>query len=273
MSSLTDRLFYTLAGFFGDKPPTVRQRSTRQVAPSQRSIVLDGQEIPYFLKRSSRRSFGLRIDSKGLTVTAPNRATITSIEESIITKQDWILKTLASFSEKQQNRPAPTVWQDGTVFPYLGKDCRVRLVKSLSSRSIFTFEDRWLTLETAQADSDSIAKYIKQWLKKQAAEILFSRLAEQADTMQLSYEKVALSNATGRWGSCSSKRHIRLNWRLILLDWALMDYVIVHELAHLQEMNHSARFWAIVEEWYPDWKDARKKLKALGPEVFTLFSD
>lgn len=273
MSSFSDRLFDTLAGFFGQKPANARQRSQSQNTVTQHSIVLEGQEISYLLKHSNRRSFGFRIDDKGLTVTAPERAALTSVEEAISAKQNWILKALSSFNEKSQNRPAPIIWQDGAVFPYLGKECRVRLVKTTSTKTSFSFTDGWLTIETPLADPVSIEANIKQWLKKKASEILFSRLAEQAGTMQLSYTKAALSQATGRWGSCSSKKHIRLNWRLIMLDWSLIDYVIVHELVHLQEMNHSPRFWAIVGEWYPDWKDARKKLKTLGQEVFTLFAD
>lgn len=265
MSSLSDRLLDSLAGLFNQERPAVKRQPPRQSPVTQRSITLSGQEIPYLLKRSSRRTIGLKIDTNGLTITAPNRATLVSIEDAISAKQDWILKSLKTFQEKQLNRPAPVVWQDGTVFPYLGTDCHIRLVKTLSTRPRFTFDNGWLTIETSKADSDSIARYVQQWLKKQAA--------DQADTMQLTYTKVALSQATGRWGSCSSQKHIRLNWRLIMLDWSLMDYVIIHELAHLQEMNHSTRFRAIVEEWYPDWKDARKKLKATGSEVFTLFSD
>ncbi|MDR1462599.1 MAG: M48 family metallopeptidase, partial [Azoarcus sp.] len=79
-----------------------------------------------------------------------------------------------------------------------------------------------------------------------------------------------LSSARTRWGSCSLKTGIRLNWRLIHFDSSIIDYVIVHELAHLTEMNHSARFWAIVARYFPDYRGARDTLKKLAGQLPVL---
>ena len=236
-------------------------------------FAIDGKVIPYTLKRSARRSIGFKVDHQGLTVSGPQRASLSFIEQALTAKARWILKALDKVQANRLNASAPIIWQDGTVFPYLGKDCRLHLVKTLSPKNHFIQTAGELILETAKADTESVAKAMRDWLKNQAKTILLSRLADQAETMQLTYAKAALSNATQRWGSCSAKRHIRLNWRLVLTDWSLMDYVIIHELAHLVELNHSPRFWAIVETWYPDWRDARQKLNALGTRLFTLFPE
>lgn len=236
-------------------------------------FAIDGKVITYTLKRSARRSIGFKIDHHGLTVTAPENASLSLIEQALASKARWILKSLDKVQASLPSSPAPIIWQDGTVFPYLGKDCRLHLVKTFSTRNHFIHTEGELTLETAKADTESVAKAMTNWLKEQAKTILLSRLADQADTMQLTYAKAALSNALHRWGSCSAKRHIRLNWRLILTDWSLMDYVIIHELAHLVELNHSPRFWTIVETWYPDWRKARQKLNAQGTRLFTLFPE
>lgn len=236
--------------------------------------VVHGRILRYTLKRSARRrSIGFKVDHHGLTVIAPEKAATAFIEQALKAKNSWILNALDKIQSQQENLPAQIIWQDGALFPYLGKDCRLRLVKTLSTRNRFSFSDCWLTLETAKADDISVATAVKIWLKQQAKETLLSRLADQAETMQLTYTKAALSNATGRWGSCTAKRHIRLNWRLILTDWSLMDYVIIHELSHLVELNHSPRFWALVELWYPDWREARQKLNAIGTKLFTLFPE
>ncbi len=236
-------------------------------------FAFNGKVISYTLKRSSRRSIGFKVDHHGLTVTAPERASLSYIEQALAAKARWIMKALDKVQADQLDTLAPIVWQDGTVFPYLGKDCRLHLVKTLTTRNRFTHTAGELILQTISADTVSVAKAMRSWLKQQAADILLSRLADQAETMKLTYTKAALSNATQRWGSCSAKRHIRLNWRLILTDRPLMDYVIIHELAHLVELNHSHRFWAIVETWHPDWREARQKLNALGTRLFTLFPE
>ena len=236
-------------------------------------FVIGGKVITYTLKRSARRSIGFKVDHHGLTVTAPERASLSYIEQALAAKAGWIMKALDRVLADQLDTPAPIVWQDGTVFPYLGKDCRLHLVKTFSSRNRFTHTAGELILQTVSADAVSVAKAMRSWLNQRAADILLSRLADQAEIMKLTYAKAALSNATQRWGSCSAKRHIRLNWRLILTDWSLMDYVIIHELAHLTELNHSPRFWAIVEEWYPDWREARARLNSLGTRLFTLFPE
>lgn len=74
--------------------------------------------------------------------------------------------------------------------------------------------------------------------------------------------RLALTQARTRWGSCNSRGDIRLNWRLIHLPLTLIDYVVAHELAHIKEMNHGPRFWALVETMYPDWKTAKSTLRA-----------
>ena len=236
-------------------------------------FAIDGKVIPYTLKRSARRSIGFKVDHHGLTVSAPQRASLAFIEQALAAKARWILKALDKVQANRSDASAPIIWQDGTVFPYLGKDCHLHLVKTFSPKNRFIQTAGELVLETVKADTESVAKAMRDWLKEQAKTILLSRLADQAETMQLTYAKAALSNATQRWGSCSAKRHIRLNWRLVLTDWSLMDYVIIHELAHLVELNHSPRFWAIVETWYPDWQDAHQKLNALGTRLFTLFPE
>jgi len=81
---------------------------------------------------------------------------------------------------------------------------------------------------------------------------------------------LTLSNAQSRWGSCSSRGDLRLNWRLLQAPPHIINYVICHELAHLKEMNHSARFWAIVEQLFPDYKRAEKELKALSPQLHRM---
>ena len=109
------------------------------------------------------------------------------------------------------------------------------------------------------------------WFCEQASEVFAARLDLYAERLGVRYASMALSSAGTRWGSCTVEGNIRLNWRLIHFALPLIDYVVAHELAHLLEMNHSARFWARVESVYPDYDGAKMALRKRSQELPVLF--
>ena len=127
------------------------------------------------------------------------------------------------------------------------------------------WQDQELLLEARpDADCDALAR---RALQRRALAVFAERLDWYAQAMGRPAPALGLSNARTRWGSCSAKTGIRLNWRLIHLPLPLIDYVVAHELAHLVEMNHSRRFWAVVGRIYPDWQNARRELKLRAAEI------
>lgn len=99
--------------------------------------------------------------------------------------------------------------------------------------------------------------------RDRARVIITARVVYWAEVMGLAYNRLSIRNTTTRWGSCSSKRNLNFSYRLMFLEPELMDYVVIHELAHLVEMNHSARFWNIVSQYCPDYKILRSLLRKL----------
>ena len=154
---------------------------------------------------------------------------------------------------------------DGAQLPYLGEPLRLRLEPA--ARSVFLSEgktERELIVNAAKdTEEERVKDWVQVWFKKEAERYLGGRIKVIADQALVSFSGWGLSSAKGRWGSCSSDRRIRLNWRLIHLAPTLIDYVIAHELAHLDEMNHSARFWKRVGEINPDYENARRALKGV----------
>ncbi len=120
-----------------------------------------------------------------------------------------------------------------------------------------------------QASSDSIfrlqhsAKEINEY-KKQTRKLVTERLEYYNQFYNYKYNRIFIRNQSTRWGSCSSSKNLNFNYRLILLPAEFANYIIVHELCHLQEMNHSVNFWALVEKTFPDYKKLKKKLKNLS---------
>lgn len=103
--------------------------------------------------------------------------------------------------------------------------------------------------------------------RTQAAKILTERTAYWAERMGVTYGRITIREQVTRWGSCSSRGNLNYNWKLVLVPEELLDYVVVHELAHRREMNHSKRFWEIVEKEMPDYRQRRKALKGYENQI------
>jgi len=105
---------------------------------------------------------------------------------------------------------------------------------------------------------------VQSWLQREARRVFAERTAHFAAKLGVRVRRLALSSATTRWGSASADGSVRLHWRLIEHPLATIDYVVAHELAHLREMNHGPKFWAIVESVVPDYRASRARLRAEG---------
>ena len=243
-----------LAKIFGEKSPESLQRpssGSRKVqggtnmSDVSRTILLNGRQITYTLRRSSRRSIGFLVNETGLRVTAPKRTSLQSIENAITDKQKWILSKLDFYRSGHLSETVPMKWKSGELIPFLGKGLTIQTVVATSGKPVFRIENDALLVYRPD-DGEPLALTLKKWLVQQAKETLLGRLSFHAERMNIQFSSFSLSNARTRWGSCSAKRHIRLNWRLVHCDVSLIDYVAIHELAHCLEMNHGQRFWNIV---------------------------
>ncbi|QNA97618.1 M48 family metallopeptidase [Massilia sp. Se16.2.3] len=244
--------------------------------PPLRRIVLGHYAVDYELKRSARRSIGFMIDDDGLHVTAPRRATLPDIDNAIRAKQRWILTKLHERGERRAKRDerAPVTREDGARLPYPGGEIVLRLQPAARSHCVFDPETRELRVGvTANLSEAQLKERVKLWFQAEAKRLFTERLALFAPQLGVHYRSLTLSSAGTRWGSCTVAGNIRLNWRLIHYAPALIDYVVVHELAHLREMNHSPAFWAVVGEVFTDYDGARLELRRRSHEMPVLFGD
>jgi len=230
-------------------------------AEASRTINVGQGPLCYRLQRSSRRTIGLTIDRHGLRVRAPQRASLEEIEAAILDHGQWITKKL---EESRTNPPTePLRIVDGTRLPLLGRSVTVRCARG-DNRWLWNWHSSGPTLTLCPRSSEAVSCLLEQALRAQARERFTERLALYAALLGVAAPRLSLSAARTRWGSCSLRSGIRLNWRLIHFPLDVVDYVVAHELAHLQEMNHSPRFWSIVAQLYPGYRDARAELKRLA---------
>ena len=209
------------------------------------------------LIRSSRRSIALIVTADGkVVVRAPKRATRAEIFAFVNEKADWIRAKQAEAKNWRAERAAPQ-FISGETFLYLGKRCPLDIVTRPGMT--LALVDGHFQL-SAQAQPHALELFTA-WYKLQARRILNERVSFYASQHHLSYNKLRISSARTRWGSCSSKGTLSFSWRLAMAPLEVIDYVVVHELAHTLQPNHSDKFWQQVAAILPEFAGCRQWLK------------
>ena len=207
--------------------------------------------MEYKLIRSRRRSLCLQVDLDGnLTVRAPLKLPLRDIEAFLSAKETWVAQTRAKLEAQATARPRLTV-ADGATLPLLGKAVTLRF-----SGEHAHLEGGILTLPVSGPE-----QALEVYLRKLARAHLPERVNDFAQIMAVAPTGLNITGARTRWGSCSSKNSLNFSWRLLLCPPEEVDYVVVHELCHLRQKNHSPAFWAEVGRVLPDYALRRKRLQ------------
>lgn len=231
-------------------------------ATEQRAALLAGKNISYTLKRSSRRrSIGLRIDDRGLIVSVPWRTSEKWLHNVLQDRAHWVVEKLDGW---QARKPQAVHWADGEIVPFLGERLALRVRQSLfAAPPQHRGKELWVFVAD-DSDTAHIEQLVLHWYRQQAEPLFAERVAHYAQLLNVAPRTVKLSAAKTQWGSCTARGAVRLNEQLIRLPLRLIDYVVVHELAHLREMNHSAAFWEVVGSACPDYAKLRRELRSVG---------
>jgi predicted metal-dependent hydrolase len=214
-------------------------------------IELGGRPVEYRFARHRRRTLGLTVDAAGLRVAAPLRAPWRDVEAFLRDKERWILRKLDEWACTPHGAVLHGV--SGEVVPLFGSP---RILEVHKGRRLVEERDRRLII-TAERPLEVLVKYLKQ----RTLEALRPRVEHYSGVLGVSAPRVAVSNARTQWGVCTENGLIRLSWRLAHVDPMLADYVVAHEVAHLVQMNHSRRYWLVLERLYPGWREARERLE------------
>ena len=233
-------------------------------ATEQRAALLAGKNIHYTLKRSNRRrSIGLRIDDRGLIVSVPWRVSEKWLHSVLQDKAHWVVEKLGNW---QTRKPLEMCWADGEAVPYLGELLTLRVAQGLFSTPPLRRRGELWVFIANDAGEAQIERAVEQWYRHEAEQLFAERVAHYAALLDVAPRAVRLSAAKTQWGCCTARGSVRLNQQLVRLPLHLVDYVVVHELAHLREMNHSAAFWEVVGSVCPEYSKLRRELRevALG---------
>ena len=240
-----------------------------------RELVLEGRRIAFLLKRSRRRSIGFVVGAEGLAVSAPKWVALREIDAAVREKSGWILAKLAEQRERASRLDAARiVWADGAELMFLGQSIRIALDArhGLAAGEVVldgAADPRGGTGAPVRrlhvglphgASAERLRDAVQSWLQREARVVFEARCAYFAERLGVRVTRLSLSSAATRWGSANANGAIRLHWRLIHFPMPTIDYVVAHELAHLREMNHGPKFWAVVRSVVPEYEAARGTL-------------
>lgn len=257
---------------------TRRAASGRKSAPKstsapsavhQRAISLGDETITY-RHRISRRARRLRFEVRpgnGLEVTTPPGVSVARIEAVMREKTNWITTMLVRYSQPPRS-VVDSPLQSGTILPFAGGWLRLMVdADHKGKRKSATMEEGQVRIFLASPTSDALRIELEGWYRRQGRCVFEERVAYWNTQFGFAFGRIAIRDQKSRWGSCSRQGNLNFNWRLLLAPLDVLDYIVIHELAHLKEGNHSPRFWSLVAERCPNYRERRDWLRQHGPEL------
>lgn len=216
-------------------------------------------DIHYTVKYSDRKTLAIIVErDKSILVRAPKGYDESKIEDAVNKKRYWLYQKL-NHTQKYSDYKSPKEFVSGESFLYLGKMYNLDVVeKELKG---IHFSNKFEISKNLQPYASEL---FTMWYKQKARMLIIQKVNEYAKNLGVDYNRIFIKNLKYRWGSCSPKKNLNFNWRLIKAPINVLNYVIVHELAHLIEPNHNDNFWNIIKVQIPKYLKAKQWLKMNG---------
>jgi predicted metal-dependent hydrolase len=225
----------------------------------QHQIKLQNRIVDYTLKQSTRIR-GIRLEIRGesgLTVVVPKRYSIQQVHEILEKKAIWIFRHLPGRTPVQIPLFRKPV-DHGEKVPFLGK--KLEVVISSDGEKPGTAHLKGNRLLISYTEGLDRAKILENWYRQQAAQVFKEKADTFQRTMGLKYHRITIRGQRKRWASASPLGNLSINWKLLLAPEVIVDYVIMHELAHFKHMDHSRKFWDFLGRFCPNWREYRRWL-------------
>lgn len=230
--------------------------------PGGRIRLEDGRDIEYTVVRSAQRTQTISIQLRGgaVIVRAPVRTSAAEISSAVAKRAGWIATRLGGTTS-----PAAPTLAPGQPLPWRGGTIALACERLPIARPAIALEDGVLRASIPEATASSaeaalVESLVKRWYAESALEAVSAAIAEWAPRMDVQPRSVLIRDQRSRWGSCARDGTLRINWRVAVCDASVLEYVVVHELAHLRHPDHRAGFWALVGATLPDFAIRRAAL-------------
>ena len=229
----------------------------------QLSFIHNGNVIEFEVIFRKRQSLGIMVEAGGkVTVIAPPGTSKEVILQKAEQKANWIIKQLEHFApQKTQAREL----LEGELFLYRGQLYPLHLeIEPTVSKPDIGIKQGKLWIRISSEDNDLLKDALENWYRYQARDRIIERIVYYQDRIGRVPGRVCIKDQKRRWGSCSARGNLNFNWRLVMAPDKVLDYVVVHELCHLLELNHSKEFWSLLASILPDYKERKDWLKNNG---------
>ena len=236
--------------------------------PEVASVIHNGKVIDYLVVRSARRTRTVAVTvrrGEGVRVLAPIGTRRDEINSLVLRQADWILERIVI---NASTVPDPGL-VEGTVLPFAGREITLTIAKRIGGRSVAKFEAGTLRVTSNilmddDDQADSVRRTVVNWYSRQALAFVTDAVTRWSAVVGRTPTQVVVRDQKRVWGTCSQDGILRLNWRLAMVEPSLVDYVVVHELCHMIEHNHSKAFWAEVERVLPDMSERKTRLRPIA---------
>lgn len=235
-------------------------------------LIIGNNVIEYEEKPSLRaKRLIISVDKDQVRVSVPRGVTSKQVREFVESKREWVFRHWQAFREKQSEKTEEK-YAEGGSFPYCGRTIflRTQIYPENRVRVRFSADALWVYLPSALPETERprlVREALLVWYKRQAKILFQEKLDDYARKMGLQYHQLRIKEQKTKWGSCSSKGNINLNWRVILAPEQVIDYLMIHELSHLRHLNHSQAFWQEVGKYMPDYLQWKKWLRDNGKSL------
>ena len=232
---------------------------------SRMKLTLEGRVVECVVRTSNRaRRISLAIcPEAGLVITRPICYPVAVVFSFVRRHQNWILKHLGQ--RQSVAECIPLRWPYGMTLPYRGQEFVVKLQETLNQPNVSCDGEGNLRVHLRRVNVEAGRRLLKEWYWAEASRWLNMRVTDLGSRLGMIWRGVIIRDQRRRWGSCSVTGTLSFNYRLVMMPPAVMDYVVLHELVHRRHMNHSSDFWALVESYHPQYRQARKWLTTYGP--------
>lgn len=261
----------------GERIRHIMTKRTKPIPLHIDYLDIDGRTVPVTATHNPRaRRIIVRVDlaAGSVQVTSPSRRGMLNALQFAQEQREWI-------AERLERVPPPVPFKEGSVVPFHGREHLIRHVVPRPREAaglgpvwrVRSADTGGLPEICVKGHSAFVQRRVTDWLKQQARAELNEKVLAFAAAFDVRPSRVTLRDQTSRWGSCSPSRALSFSWRLIMAPSHVLDYVAVHEVAHLRHMNHGPRFWRLVEEAMPNYETAKKWLEVHGPGLHRYGAD
>ncbi|HTY58190.1 MAG TPA: SprT family zinc-dependent metalloprotease [Bacteroidota bacterium] len=226
------------------------------------------REIPFVVRPSARaRRVSLRIREAGLVeVVVPMHHLVPTPESVLRHHASWILRTFDRLRRSGGMAGLQSVG-DGSRILFLGTERTISVLREQRRRPLITLDESRIVIRLTPESPEDVRPLLSRWMRARAETIIPLRVDELNEPWRFRYSAVTVRNQRTRWGSCSRRGALSFNWRLVILPTEVADYLICHELAHLKHLDHSHRFWKLVETLCPSYRQSERWLRKHGRSV------